>query len=494
MKRSLIPLLLGLALAMSACQPRLALVPTNTPDFVALETSVAAKLAATLTAKAPPTSTRTPNPTVPPTAKPSPKATFAPTATPQPTFAHPERLLAYAWAGEGQEANILLYDTVQGETQVLTHFAEPLNINDLSWSKDGQWIVFVSSHDYMHSRSNEHNIFMMRPDGTDLAMITGDYMSPNDAPGPYVKLSGQVSGSEGYCFVCAQGVPGVTKTDDQGRFDLAGVPISARWARAVCQQNGTRLQGDIDLQSTSKDGDEQFDAIEIAVTASGQGWEQASLSADGQRLAGIKYAWSLNEENALQTASEAKVINLADRSTRTLQVDENMRFDSLDWSPNESRIVGALVGQDGVQLGYWDANGAPLSILLDLHNPEDDILGIANPVWSPDGKSIAFELQHRYWWEGDRYRTDIQLITLEGDELSTLIENDWGIDARNPSWLADGQRLTYQVTPAKESEDSPREKLGEIRSAWIARPTPTIWIPGNQSYLPAARPAPHIEN
>jgi len=465
MKRSLIPLLLGLALAMSACQPRVALAPTNTPDYDVLETSVAAKLGATLTAKAPPTSTRTPEPTAPPTAAPSPTATFAPTATPQPTFAHPERLLAYAWAGEGQEANIL----------------EPLNMNDLSWSKDGQWIVFVSSHDYMHSRSNEHNIFMMRPDGTDLAMITGDYMAPEDAPGPYVKLSGQVSGSEGSCFVCAQGAPGVTRTNDQGRFDLAGVPISARWARAVCQQNGTRLQGDMDLLSTpSKDGGEQFDAIEIAVTASGQGWEQASLSADGQRLAGIKYTWSVDAENALQTASEAKVINLADRST--------------DWSPNENRIVGALVGQDGVRLGYWDASGANLSILLDLHNPEDDILGIANPAWSPDGSSIAFELQHRYWWAGDRYRTDIQLVTVEGDELSTIIESDWGIDARNPSWLADGQRLTYQVTPAKESEDSPREKLGEIRSIWIAKPTPTIWIPGNQSYLPAARPAPHTNN
>ena len=121
-----------------------------------------------------------------PEAQPTPTATWTPTPEPSPTSVG--AWLAFVRVTQDQVANISLYNTVQQEDEVLTHFVEPLNMSDLSWSKDGQWLLFVSAHDYIHSRNNERNAFTMRPDGTGLRMITGDYVDPAEAPGPYVTL------------------------------------------------------------------------------------------------------------------------------------------------------------------------------------------------------------------------------------------------------------------------------------------------------------------
>ena len=51
----------------------------------------------------------------------------------------------------------------------------------MSWSRDGQWVIIASAHDYIHSRNNERNIFVMRPDGSGLRMVTGDYVDPQDS-------------------------------------------------------------------------------------------------------------------------------------------------------------------------------------------------------------------------------------------------------------------------------------------------------------------------
>ncbi len=259
------------------------LSPTPTPDYAPLETAVAVKLWATLTAKAPsPTHTLSPTPTAT-TRAPTPVPSATPTATPLPPSNSP--LVAFVRVARDQTANIELLDVNQPtKGDVLTHFLEPLSISDVTWSKDGEWIVFVSAHDFIHSRNNERNIFMMRPNGTELRMITGEYVDPGKAPGPYVTLRGQVVGAKGTCLVCAQGAAKPVTADADGFFELPGVPNSAKWARAVCQDGSDALQGDIDLTAPNANPA----ALSIPVEPRGQGWNQVSLSRDGKLLAGIR--------------------------------------------------------------------------------------------------------------------------------------------------------------------------------------------------------------
>ena len=469
-------------LCLSCAGPDLA-TPTATPDIPALETQVASKLAATLTAKAP-TVTRTPRPTrVPPEAQPTPTATWTPTPEPSPTSVG--AWLAFVRVTQDQVANILLYNTVQQEDEVLTHFVEPLNMSDLSWSKDGQWLLFVSAHDYLHSRSNERNAFMMRPDGTGLRMITGDYVDPAEAPGPYVTLEGRVVGGQGPCLVCAQGAASSVMTDEGGSFELPGVPVFARWARAVCQNSGIALQGDMDL--AIKAG--TTTPISITVEARGQGWTQASLSRDNRLIVGNRYQWALDKEGKQQYRIEGSLQDLEIQALTALEIPTDTTLIGLDWSPVADEAVGALTGAKAAWIWRWDAQGKSLGALIEMVNPEQDIQSASNPVWSPDGRQLAFALRHWLWWGGDKYKTEILVAEANGQNLRTPVIVDWGLHATNPSWATDGRSLYYQLAKADPSDPHLSETRGDIWVVMLADDAvPTAWTQDGVSYLPAASP------
>ena len=235
-------------LALGACGAP-AETPAATPDYTALETQVAVKLAATLTAKAPPTATPTPTPPRP-TSTPQPTAT--PTPTPAPTKPAIGAELAYVRVLSDNSTNIVLSDESQQNEQLLTHFVEADNMCDVAWAPDGSALVFVSAHDFIHSRNNERNVFTMRADGTGLRMVTGHYQDPQSAAGPYVTLRGIVAGCEGAALVSAQGVPAPVTTDAAGAFELLCVPVGAGWARAICP-GGAYVLRNADLACTGGD-------------------------------------------------------------------------------------------------------------------------------------------------------------------------------------------------------------------------------------------------
>ncbi|MBC7238668.1 MAG: hypothetical protein H5T71_01035, partial [Chloroflexi bacterium] len=175
-----------------------------------------------------------------PTETPHPPAsteTPAPTASPSPlptvSFASPP--VAFVRLGQDQAANIILREALGGQEEILTHFAEPLGITSLTWSQDGEWIAFVSAHDFIRSREDEYNVFMMHHDGSEVRMITGEYMDPEKASGPFVPLTGWVMGAKGTCLVYAQGAANPVEADASGYFELPAVPLEARWARALCR-------------------------------------------------------------------------------------------------------------------------------------------------------------------------------------------------------------------------------------------------------------------
>ncbi len=47
---------------------------------------------------------------------------------------------------------------------------------------------------------------------------------------------------------------------------------------------------------------------------------------------------------------------------------------------------------------------------------------------------LAFALRHWYWWDENKYKTEIVLVDVNGQNLRPLVQTDWGVDATHPSW------------------------------------------------------------
>lgn len=378
--------------------------------------------------------------------------------------------------------NVSIYDMQEETQEFLTRFPEPDSLVNITWSHDGQWIIFVSTHDFIHSRANERNIFRMRPDGTQREMLTGQYVDPAEVPAPYGPLRGRVEEGEGDCFVSAQGSK-VVEADDDGTFEIPGVPLSATWARVVCRNGQEVLQGEVDLSAE----EEEFPHTTIPVASQGRGWCHASLSRDGSTLAGLFYQWTLDEEGGRQYEYEGVLYDIEEGRQGTLERPEDQTLRGLAWSPTSDQLVGTLSGEEGTSLWLWDAEGNLLDPLLEIPNPEQETAVATEPAWSPDGNHVAFALRYRHWWEDSKYRTDIILVSTDGD-LTTLVESEWGDVARHPTWSADGEKVYYQFSPGEPEQAHGEREHGDIWSVRVADPTPSPLTEDGSSFLPAFSP------
>ncbi len=480
-------LALWLSIGALACYPGLPRPPTPTPDYPALETRVAAILGATMTARAP-IPTQTPLPTETPR-PPASTATPAPTASPSPppTVSIASPPVAFVRLGPDQAANIVLREALGGQEEILTHFAEPLGITSLSWSQDGEWMVFASAHDFIRSREDEYNVFMMRYDGSDLHMVTGDYIDPEKAAGPFVPLTGWVMGAKGTCLVYAQGAANPVEADDAtGRFELPAVPLEARWARAVCRDGEAVFQGSADLVRIR----DALVPVNIRVEPRGQGWQRVALSKTGALIGGTFYRWVLDEEGHPRYAFDGVIVDLEAGTRYTLTLPAETTFLGLDWSPKGGAIVAALTTETGTSLWLFAPDGTALRPLVEIPNPEQEILTAANPAWSPNGEEIAFELRHWYWWGENQYRTDLMLVSAEGENLRPLVETAWGEHATSPSWAPHGKAIYFQLAKAEPGTAFHEVTGGDIYFKWLEGEEIIPWTDDGVSLFPAVRPAP----
>jgi len=458
--------------------------PAPIEDIRQIETQVAIKLAATLTAKAPPTPT--PTPTYPnPTSPPAPTST--PTSTPNASFAAVGDDLAYVLVAADGSTNVVLTDEGQTTEHVLTHFVEPHNVCDVSWSADGSMLAVVSAHNFVHSRDNERNVFLMRADGSGLRMITGEYLSPTVAEGPYVSVRGTVAGCDGPALVAAQGAAAPVHSDDSGEFELLGVPVTAQWARAVCPSNGQILQGDTDLSLAEGENE----PLRIEVRPQGAGWIRAALSPDGTLIAGIRYAWTLDEDGEQQLSHTGILHRIETGEQTELSTPEGTSLTSLAWSHAGDRLVGAVSSEEGASLLVWDATGNNLGEILKIPNAGEVAHSVVDLAWSPDDARIAFSRRDWDWWADTKYRSSIVVISATGGDMRVVVESDWGLAAEHPTWTNNGSTIYYQVSEA-EPQDACVPTQGDI---WRIRADledskPSPWRADGRSLLPAIRPQP----
>jgi hypothetical protein len=476
-RRALLLLLCSMAV-LGCASPEVNGEATPPPDIALLETRTAAQLAARLTAIAPvPTPSPTPA-TAPETPMPTPQPTLTPTSVP--TGSAPPLVIVHRLPNESGNVVVPAW---AGEETVLTHFTEPMSIYSLRWTNAEDRLSMVSSHDFAYSRTNERNVFLMRADGADLEMLTGDYLPPDEALGPFRSLEGRVEGSTGVCRVTAQGLGSLVNTDESGAFLLEGVSESAAWARAVCQGETVVYQGTADLTLSQNSV-----PVVITVTPAGQGWRDVSFSPDARQFVGTYYRWRLDEQGEVVFEVQGVLYDVEAGEYGTLQLPEGTTFHGAAWSPDGQRIVGGLADEESAYLWQWDLQGASVGEVFKIDNPEDQILSV-RPVWSPDGLSLAFELHRWYWWSGAKFRTDVMTVGADGQNAATSLEAEWGWHATHLSWGSAGASLFYQYYASETDLGGLMPEQADIWSVALDSLTPSRWTEDGSSFLPAVRPA-----
>jgi Tol biopolymer transport system component len=251
----------------------------------------------------------------------------------------------------------------------------------------------------------------------------------------------------------------------------------------MCQSDTTTYQGDIDLASAA-----DWAAVVITVTAGVQGWRDVSFSPDGQQFVGTYYRWRLDEQGEVVYEVQGVLYDVDSGEYGTLQLPEGAAFHGATWSTDGQRIVGGVSDEEAAYLWAWDTLGAPIGELLKLDNPEDEILTIVRPVWSPDGAAIAFELHRWYWWSDQKFRTDLMSVNADGQSATTLVEAGWGWHATQATWGTSSASVVYQYYASETDLGSLMPAQADIWSVTRESPTAVRWTEDGMSFLPAVRP------
>lgn len=108
-----------------------------------------------------------------------------------------------------------------------------------------------------------------------------------------------------------------------------------------------------------------------------------------------------------------------------------VHYPSISWSPDSKKVAYTTL-RDGESLALWTAN-ADGSDNRPLMVSKNNI--ILWPIWSPDGKRIAFKL-------GENDRFNLWVMNADGSSKRQLT-TDGKCDDSPLSWSPDGERLAY---------------------------------------------------
>ncbi|MGD8737218.1 MAG: Ig-like domain-containing protein [Anaerolineae bacterium] len=175
-----------------------------------------------------------------------------------------------------------------------------------------------------------------------------------------------------------------------------------------------------------------------------------------------------------ESVRQLHVASLQDGAVRQLTSEPGGVWDYGVHPHGEAIVYSVLRTDGGADLWWMDRDGAQQRLLLEC--PEAACL---NPVWSPDGRQIAYE-RRDIWSQApnlDPKAGRIWLFDLERDEEHSLF--DYDVPLHSPVWSPDGRNLAYisPLLPGVEIYDLLTEELQQIANEWGAVPS---WSPDSQ--------------
>jgi Tol biopolymer transport system component len=143
----------------------------------------------------------------------------------------------------------------------------------------------------------------------------------------------------------------------------------------------------------------------------------------------IPLAWSARDQIAYTTGGSVHIVGPNGAGDRIVAAG-----DSPAWSPSGTQLVLVREG------GLWrvDADGSDLRQLAAF-----DAASPRAPTWSPDGTSVAFDLQRRL----APVPTEIWRVDANGGGLLKLTEN---YSVSPPSWSPDASRIVFSAARTYE--------------------------------------------
>jgi TolB protein len=128
------------------------------------------------------------------------------------------------------------------------------------------------------------------------------------------------------------------------------------------------------------------------------------------------------------------------------------------WSPDGRRIAysdsSGTVRADGrpefSEIAIMNAGGSGARRITHLTEGSPYAMDIKNPAWSPDGKTIVFEVEHLASADPPN-RHALFIVGADGSGLRQL--TDWGLNAGDgPDWSPDGKRILFRTVSASNHD------------------------------------------
>jgi Tol biopolymer transport system component len=264
------------------------------------------------------------------------------------------------------------------------------------WSPDGRQVAFMA----LRPGTDHDTLYVMNADGTEVHELPG---LPTEATSP------------SWQAVPVEATPSVSPTPAPGISPLANGQIYFRVGAG---------DGPIFIYKIQPDGTGEQPAFDSQPP---HVWE-VSWSPDGRRIAYADHV----------VGSEGIYVSNPDGSD-AVQLTSGMNDATPSWSPDGAQIVFAGTDPEATRC----EPGVPVGCHTDIFVMNADGTGVTRltgdsapefqPVWSPDGKWIAFVRGNQ---------TGIYIMNGQGSDVREVASTPDGSDF-SPSWSPDGRRLVY---------------------------------------------------